>query len=695
MRNQLFTILSLFLISVAMTAQVPFAFRYQASVRDDSNRPIIEEVEFDIQLFADAYASDLVYSESHIIEPDTNGLVAFSIGEGETSYDFSTIVWAEGPYYIQVLLDGTEISFSQLISVPYAMHAQTAGKIHNLQSPVLANDPTTKAYVDDTINSLQTNIKSVQTNINNIQDSINSEQESALINTSRAIDEAILTSKTYADSLAITPKDLEVASSGDTLVIGNTVLVIPGMSSDNMPKYSNQLVLGGSYNETLAKSIRCQDSSFLLMGTTQSANGDVNDFKGDADIWIIKLSKSLKIEWTKTLGGSRYDNPVIILEEKDGYLIGATTESNDGDISHHNGEFDIWLVKVDFSGSISWENTYGGAGTEFINAIIPKDDGGYFVGATTFSNGGDISYLNGESDIWIFELDENNEISNTLSIGGSKYDALTSMSLNNDVLSLYGTSSSNDGAILKNNGALDFVHIKLNKDLKITEQTCFGKTTNEQLQFTKETSTGEFLIGNTFAENWSIATGNTSKNIYIEYLGTNSWNKQLGGSNSDILIDAIINNDTLTLLTQTASQDGDIKDAKGSTDIWLVQLAPDGIITKSKILGGTYEESPRVIKPLPKGGWLIGAESESFDGDLTNNSGEKDIWIVKIDNDFNVVWQKAYGGSYNESLNDILIIDDTNFIICGSTSSNDFSITGLHDKAGKSNDIWVLQTTID
>jgi hypothetical protein len=259
------------------------------------------------------------------------------------------------------------------------------------------------------------------------------------------------------------------------------------MSSDNSSKYSKQRVLGGSYNETLVKSIPCQDSGFLLMGTTQSANGDIQDFNGDADIWMIKLSESLNIEWTKTLGGSRYDNPVLVLEEKDGYLIGATTESNDGDISQHNGEFDIWLVKVDFSGAIVWQNTYGGAGTEFINAIIPKEDGGYFIGATTFSNGGDVSYLNGESDIWIFELDENKEITHTLSIGGSRYDALTSMTINTDILSLYGTSSSNDGTILKNNGALDFVSIKINKNLEIIEQICLGKTTNEQLQFTRKT----------------------------------------------------------------------------------------------------------------------------------------------------------------------------------------------------------------
>lgn len=659
MRKTILTILSIFILTIATTAQVPFAFRYQASVRDDRNKPILEEVKFDIQLFADANAINEIYSESHIIKPDTNGLVAFSIGEGLTNDDFSAIIWAEGPYFIQVLLDNEEISFSQLISVPYAMHAQTADKIHNLQSPVLANDPTTKSYVDNTTDSLN------------------------------------LVFKAYADSLSISPKDLNVASSGDTLVIGSSKLIIPGMSSDNLKKYSDQLVLGGSYNETLVKTLRCRDSSILLMASTFSANGDIKDFKGDADIWMIKLSQSLTVEWTKTLGGSSYDNPVLVLEESDGYLIGATTESTDGDITKHNGEFDIWLVKIDFSGNIIWQNTYGGAGTEFINAIIPLDDGRYYIGATTFSNGGDISYLNGESDIWIFELNNDQEITNTISIGGSRYDALTTMSFSDDILFLYGSSSSNDGTILQNNGALDFVSIKLDKNFEIIEQNCLGNTTNEQLQLIKQHTSGNLLAGNTFADNWSISTGNAAKNIYIESTGDKVWHKSLGGSSSDIIIDAVISIDTITLLAQTSSQDGDIENAKGSSDIWLVELDSDGDISKSKILGGTYEESPKVIKALPEGGWLIGADSESLDGDLTNNSGDKDIWLAKVDKNFELVWQKSFGGSYVESLKDIMIIDEKTFIIFATTSSNDYSITGLHDKAGKSSDIWILKTTIE
>ena len=670
MKKQLFIILSFLLLSAAMTSQVPFAFRYQASVRDDRNKPVIEEVRFDIRLFADASTTNEIYGESHIIKPDTNGLVAFSIGEGETVDDFSTIIWAEGPYYIQVLLDNEEISFSQLVSVPYAMHAQTAGKIHNLQDPVLDNDPTTKAYVDQYIIHTQDSLQQV-------------------------LDSVIIASKAYADSLSITPKDLEVASDGDTLVIGNTKLVISGMSSDNIAKYKKQLVLGGSYDETLVKALHCQDQGILLFGVTQSGNGDVTDFKGDADIWLIKLTPTLDIAWTKTLGGSRYDNPVLIIEETDGFLIGGTTESNDGDISHLNGEFDIWLVKVDASGTILWENTYGGAGTEFINAIIPKDDGGYYIGATTFSNGGDISYLNGESDIWVFEINDRQEITNTINVGGSKYDALSTMTFTDNTLTLYGTSSSNDGNIVNNKGALDYVSITLNEKLEFITQSCYGESTNEQLEIVESTNDGALLAGNSFAENWSIGRSASLKNIYLEKIGTTSWKTQLGGSSNDILVDLIAINDTLTILAQSSSQDGDIKNSKGSSDIWILEISPLGTITKNKILGGTYDETPKILKALPEGGWLIGAESESLDGDVTSNYGDKDIWLIKLDADFNIIWQQSYGGSYNECLTDLIIIDNKNVIICGTTASNDYKITGLHDKAGKSNDLWILKTSIE
>ena len=667
MRLKFNHILIILILTISVRAQVPYAFRYQASVRDDENRAINEELDFQISLFADADANEEIYSEQHIVKPDTNGLVAFSIGEGLSNYDFSEITWAEGPYYIEVTLDDEVISYSQLLSVPYAMHAQTADKLHDLQTPVFANDPTTKMYVDQ--------------NLLNTIDSLN-----------KSLKIAIAKANSYADSLAITPKDLEISYNGDTLAIGDKKIIIAGIASGNTEKYKEQLVLGGSYNEGITKVLHTSDKGFLLLGSTLSGNGDVQGAKGDTDIWLIKLSKTLNVEWKKTLGGNAYDNGVLAIEETDGYLIGATTESNDGDISKNKGEFDILLIKVDKTGKTLWSKTYGGPGTEFLNAIIPNNDGTYYIGATTFSKSGDIKYANKESDIWIFKTDNTLDISPlNVTIGGSRFDILHSMKMTEDgKIELFGSSSSSDNGILNNKGGLDFIHLTLDTNLDILEQDCYGTKTNEQLQKISE----NILVGHSYSGDWNISEGNSLKNIYVCKLGNNGFEKAYGGSGNDLIKDIVTQNDTTTILSQTYSHDGDITENKGAADAWILQINKDGKTLKSKTIGGTYDETPKLIKKLPDGNWIIAGESESFDGNLKSNSGNKDIWLAKTNSNFEILWQQNYGGSYDEKIVDLHIIDANNFIIFGTTSSNDYGITGLHDKEGKSSDIWVLKTQI-
>ncbi len=668
MKKRLKYILSLLILSTSLIAQVPYAFRYQASVRNIDNKATNEDVNFQISIFNDTNGQNEIYSEYHTVKPDANGLVAFSIGQGESNNNFNEIIWANGPYYIQVSLNEEVISYSQLMSVPYAMHAETANKIHDLQTPVLANDPTTKSYVDQTL--LQT------------IDSLN-----------YALKLAIERANAYADSLAIAPKDLKISSNGDTLTIGGKELVIAGMSSQNAEKHNEQLTLGGSYNESITQIIKTNEGGFLILASTLSGNGDVKDFKGDTDIWLIKLSATLKVEWTKTLGGNAYDNGVLIIEEEDGYLVGATTESKDGDITENKGEFDIWLVKLDKTGNIIWQKTYGGPGTEFLNAIIPNNDNTYYIGATTFSKSGNILTNNGESDIWIFKIDDRQEISTeNITIGGSHFDQLHSMKINeNGNLKLFGSSSSNDGNILANNGALDLIQIELNSNFDIIEQKCFGTSANEQLYLIEN----DLLIGHSYSQNWNITDGNSLKNICLYKIDEPDFEKNYGGSQNELIKDVININDTITIISETFSQDGDIKDSKGSRDIWIIQIDKEGNIIRNKTLGGTYDDTPKLIEILPDGNWIIACESESNDGDISNNSGKKDIWIAKLNANFEVLWQKNYGGSYTETITDIHIIDSKNFIIFGTTSSNDYGITGLHDKAGISSDIWILKTQIN
>lgn len=65
------------------------------------------------------------------------------------------------------------------------------------------------------------------------------------------------------------------------------------------------------------------------------------------------------------------------------------------------------------------------------------------------------------------------------------------------------------------------------------------------------------------------------------------------------------------------------------------------------------------------GGYLLGGETGSNDGDISFNHGQDDLWLIKIDEFGDIEWEKTYGGSFEELAKDIEITSDGNYIIVG------------------------------
>lgn len=128
-----FTITTLFILSCLLGfAQAPQSFEYQAVVRDAAGNVLISQpVGVQITLKQGSISGADVYQETFSSTTNQFGLVGLKIGAGTTVDDFSGINWAAGPYYMQVAVDvtgGTSYSIlgiSQLLSVPYALHAKT------------------------------------------------------------------------------------------------------------------------------------------------------------------------------------------------------------------------------------------------------------------------------------------------------------------------------------------------------------------------------------------------------------------------------------------------------------------------------------------------------------------------------------------------------------------------------------------
>jgi hypothetical protein len=127
------------IFATGLFAQAPQAFKYQAVARDNSGNLIANQsVGFRISVLQNSPTGTSVYSETHTVASNNLGLVNLDLGAGNpVSGTFSTINWGSGNYFVKVELDvtgGSNYLFmgtSQLLSVPYALHAQTANSIAN------------------------------------------------------------------------------------------------------------------------------------------------------------------------------------------------------------------------------------------------------------------------------------------------------------------------------------------------------------------------------------------------------------------------------------------------------------------------------------------------------------------------------------------------------------------------------------
>jgi len=135
--RKLFTILTTGLLSVSLFAQSPEKMSYQAVVRDNSNTLVTNtSVGMQISILQGSASGTAVYIETQTPTTNANGLVSIEIGGGTVvSGTFASIDWANGPYFINTEIDpagGTNYTItgtSQLLSVPYALHAKTAETI--------------------------------------------------------------------------------------------------------------------------------------------------------------------------------------------------------------------------------------------------------------------------------------------------------------------------------------------------------------------------------------------------------------------------------------------------------------------------------------------------------------------------------------------------------------------------------------
>ena len=427
-----------------------------------------------------------------------------------------------------------------------------------------------------------------------------------------------------------------------TITILFAILISGSIFSQNIV-WENSV--GGSKSDGASSISGTFDGGYIVAGYSYSEDGDIHGHHGSfsfADALIVRYTADGDTLWTKSLGGSLDDVPDKILQTPDsGFIFVAFSKSSDGDVTGHHGSggtWDIWVVKLDPSGNITWENSFGGTNHEYGLGIDIVGNNGYIVAGSARSTDGDVWGNLGGADFWVLRLDLNGDTIWTRSYGGTGYEYAEDIKTTNDGgFIVVGESASNDIHLSSNNGIDDYWILKLDSVGAIQWQKSYGGSAWEWPYAVEQTIDGGYVVGGfTRSSDLDVHGSHGFEDYWIlklDNLGDTLWTKALGGSGADKGLDRFEYCDgSITITGWSKSNDGDISDHNGSadsTDIWNVNLDSDGNINWSESIGGTNNDEGTALYLTTDGYYVTAGFSRSSDGNATVNKGGYDQWVVK------------------------------------------------------------------
>ena len=280
--------------------------------------------------------------------------------------------------------------------------------------------------------------------------------------------------------------------------------------------------LGADTGSTL---IQTSDNGYLITGVLDvtASNGQGNSKTSQkhagGDIWAIKLNNSGELEWSRYFGGTFTDTPFGVIETAhNAYIIAASSDSEDFNISNNKGTYDFWILKIAADGNLVWEKSYGGSEIEEPRGIISTNDGNFIVVGDTRSSDKDVTSNNGGADLWILKISTDGDKIWEKSFGGSSFDVARSISKTQD-----------NGFIIAGNS-------------RSSDSNFINQGQNDA---------------------WLLKVDNN---------GNQLWQQFFGGAENDFLFDAIeLNNQSIIAVGESSSSNGDLNTNYGFSDALIIK----------------------------------------------------------------------------------------------------------------------------
>lgn len=385
------------------------------------------------------------------------------------------------------------------------------------------------------------------------------------------------------------------------LVAMGSLTMVGVVSAQALTEFAS--TYGGAGNDVAYSIIQTTDGGYVFAGDTTSFGAS------NKDIWVVKLDASGTIVWEKRFGGSGNDGSasafggrlsvVQVIQTSDGgYAVAATTDSFGA------GSNDAWVLKLDPSGNVVWQKTYGGSSSDAASSIFQTSDGGYVVAGSTLSFG------NGY-EAWVLKLDPSGNILWQNRYGGAADDYAASI------------VQTSDGGYAVTGWTYSF---GLGGELWVMKLNSGGSVVSHRTYGMGSGFDGGFAIAPTSDGGFAVA-GATLGDMWVLKFnadGSVAWQKQYGGTGSEVAESIVQTADGGFAVAGYADSFG------GGGDFWILKLDASGsVVWQERYGGGSYEHARSIVQTAD-GGYAVAGQTFSF------GAGGSDAFVIKLDANGNI-----------------------------------------------------------
>lgn len=338
-----------------------------------------------------------------------------------------------------------------------------------------------------------------------------------------------------------------------------------------------------------------------------------------------------------------------------------------------------------------WIKTFGGSEEDIAHDIITTVDGGFALLGNSQSTDGD---LHGKtrtgSDIVLMKFNAAGSLEWVQNYGGSEDDRGHSLvQLADNGYLLLGYAMSADGDLNRNEGQHDNWVLRVDDHGELIWQKSFGFSGHDHAYHILATQDGGFLFNGFLDVTASEGLGATEKQESnparhgvgefwvhkIDANGTLQWRKYFGGTNNDRSYAAVeVTGQNYVLVGTSESTDVDIRSPRGGYDIWVVKLDNNGNLLWERSFGGSAADGANAVVYTGDETLVVLGNSFSNDQDISSPLGNSDFWLLTLDLNGTLIAERSYGGTAFDLGRDLVVTHDQYFWLTGYSRSSDVDL---------------------